>query len=448
MVRPEPVLADSAGEIPPGARARLGVDPLTEAFAARRPTHWFAGPPQPVDPQATWSALVQHPRTTRAIAYVHVPFCVSHCLFCGFYRHSAPGGFSAPYTDAVIREIEGEAGRPAVAQGAIGAVYLGGGTPTALDADDLARLLKAVRACLPLAGDCEITVEARVHGFDPDKVDACLEAGANRFSVGVQTFDTAVRRRLGRRADRDTVIALLQSLQARDRAVVVCDLMYGLPGQTLDLWLQDVRTVLDLGLDGVDLYALSMFPNSGLARAVTGGHLPAPAPLGGQARLYAEGLALLDGAGWRHLTQAHWARTTRERNLYNQMSREQTPCLAFGAGAGGLLHGYRYTVEGDEATYRARVACGEKPLALVTPLPPDLPRRARLAASLESGRILPEVLEAVAGPGFVQRLAPVLEHWQAAGLITPDPGGPRLTPAGWFWQTNLIAALHDHLSAC
>ncbi|KAA5606433.1 heme anaerobic degradation radical SAM methyltransferase ChuW/HutW [Roseospira marina] len=439
--------ATLASPVPEAARAILGGDPLTGAFTARRSSHWFAGRPTPVEHPATaWEALMAMPRSGKTVAYIHVPFCANHCLFCGFYRNPTRDPFSGPYSRALIQELEASADHPAVRSGPVHAVYFGGGTPTALDEADLHRVIAAVRANLPLAPDCEITVEGRVHGFDDARIAACLEAGANRFSIGIQTFDTALRHRLGRKADRAGAEGMLAALRARDQAAVVCDLIYGLPNQTLEMWRRDLRLVVDLGLDGVDLYALTLNPSSPLARSIEKGALPPAADLPAQARFYAAGLETLDAAGWHHLTQAHWARTTRERNLYNQLVKEQATCLAYGAGAGGLLAGHRYVLDSDEAAYRQRVAAGEKPLSMMFAPMPDLSARGAVAASLETGRVSAEHLEARVGPGFADRLAPVLAHWAQAGLLAPMPGGYALTPAGWFWQANLIAGLHAVMS--
>ena len=93
------------------------------------------------------------------MAYIHVPFCETHCLYCGFYNKAYREDESRIYADALIQELRLWRGRPGQDAGPVHAVYMGGGTPTALQADDLRRILKEVRAVLPLANDCEITVE-------------------------------------------------------------------------------------------------------------------------------------------------------------------------------------------------------------------------------------------------------------------------------------------------
>src|SRR5690606_5646059 len=124
--------------------------------------------------------------------------------------------------------------------------YVGGGTPSALSARDLARLLETARQRLPLAADCEITVEGRIIHFDGEKIDACIEAGANRISIGVQSFDTAVRRRQGRRTGKEEAIRFLADIRDRNRVALVVDLLFGLPGQTEDVWREDLRIAADL----------------------------------------------------------------------------------------------------------------------------------------------------------------------------------------------------------
>lgn len=428
--------------VPETVRARIGGDPLTEAFTQRRPSHWFARRLRPVDdPAAVWESLLDRPRSGPTVAYLHVPFCDTHCLFCGFYRHRARDGVSAPYAAALADDLARDADRHALASGPVHAVYFGGGTPTELDAADLYHAITAVRRFLPLAADCEITIEGRVHGFDAEKVAACLEAGANRFSIGIQTFDTALRRRFGRRADRAGAERFLGDLAAGGRAAVICDLIYGLPGQTLDGWCADVCTAIGLELDGVDLYALTLVPNSPMVQAIDQGVLVPAAGLRDQARCYGAGLALLDDAGWRHISQAHWARTDRERNLYNRLTKERASCLAFGAGAGGLLAGHRYWLDGDEAVFRRRVAAHEKPLAGMLEASPEPPAVASAVASLETGRVVPARLAAALDAGGCAWVDRLLTHWQVAGLLTPVPDGFALTAAGWFWQANLIAGL-------
>mgnify|MGYP000302839662 FL=1 len=153
-------------------------------------------------------------------------------------------------------------------------MFFGGGTPTALSDADLTRLIRTVRERLPLASDCEITLEGRIHDLSESKVEAALHAGVNRFSLGVQSFDTRVRQSIGRIDDRETVIATLRRMVEKQGAVVIADLIYGLPYQSMEVWENDVRTQFELGIAGGDLYQLNVFPGSELARRIDAGDLP------------------------------------------------------------------------------------------------------------------------------------------------------------------------------
>lgn len=399
--------------------------------------------------QSIWRQVQDQPRSGPTVMYLHVPFCANHCLFCGFYRNKWTDDASAPYTDALLRELEMEATSPAAQSAPINAVYFGGGTPTALHAQDLKRLIARIRELYPLASDCEITVEGRIYHFDNDKIEACLDAGANRLSTGTQSFDTRVRRRQGRKVSGEEARRFFEGLRDRNRAAVICDLILGLPDQNEEIWQTDLKTVVDLDLDGVDLYTLAVFPGAPLFKAIEKGKISPAAPLPHQGLMYETGLTFLQRQGWRQLSSSHWARGTRERNLYNTLIKSGAQCLAFGAGAGGSLNGYSYSVQSELAHYYDMVKKGEKPLSSLSRNGPLTPVLNGLAAGIETMRVdLARLARHPAVPeGMLAYLAPLLDNWRAADLITGDTV-IRLTTAGRFWHqtllTHLKAAVAEH----
>lgn len=421
--------------------ARPG-DPLAAAFAERNLFPWIQRRTRPLENGPAHAArLLAEAKPGKRVAYLHVPFCANHCLFCGFYRNRSAAEAMAEYARRLEADIAMD--EAAAAGPPIQAVYFGGGTPSALSAADLHRLITAVRRHLPLAADCEITVEGRVAGFDDEKIDACLEAGASRFSIGVQTFDTGLRQRMGRRATGPEAAAFMGRLRNRDRAVVVCDLIFGLPGQSMEMWRSDVETCLSLGLDGVDLYCLTLHDSSPLALSIAKGSLPPVAGLERMAAMYGAGLELLEDAGWRHLNQAHWAAATRERNLYNQLVKAGADCLAFGAGAGGLVQGHRYVIQPDVDAYAQAVDRGTKPVTVLLPPPPHRAARDLVMGGLEGGRLDVARLETLTAPGLAAAIEPLLAQWETAGLIRRRARSFALTTAGWFWHCNLVGSLFE-----
>lgn len=290
--------------------ARVTKNPLTGAFPRKTSVH--AGMSGKPVPKEEVPALLERLRLTkrhnRTAAYVHVPYCESRCLYCGFFGGKYTVEAGAAYVAALTGEIERAGAFDSVTSAPINALYLGGGTPTALRAEDLTLLLRTLEQTLPLANDCEITVEGRIHNFDDAKIEACLEAGVNRFSIGVQSFDTGIRRGLGRIAAKDTVCRRLEALAAYNEAAIIIDLIYGLPGQTLDDWAEDIRTFLALPLDGVDLYQLNIFPGSSLAKAMEAEKIPTAATLTEQGAFFERGVAMMEAARCRRLSMSHWGR--------------------------------------------------------------------------------------------------------------------------------------------
>ncbi|WP_319530411.1 radical SAM protein [uncultured Cohaesibacter sp.] len=218
--------------------AKVTDTPLADAFDDGRQAHSTNGqvPVANDEQEAAWQDCLNTGRTAPGMAYVHIPFCENHCLFCGFYQNPWRVDAGASYVDLVLKQAATFEGKKVMEGPPLRALYFGGGTPTALAAKDIGRLVSGLRTLLPLAPDCEITLEGRVHSFTEDKMEAAFKAGVNRVSLGVQTFDTRIRRSLGRKRTKDDVIRTLQTLMAMDSAAIVIDMMYGLPGQTLKSW--------------------------------------------------------------------------------------------------------------------------------------------------------------------------------------------------------------------
>jgi oxygen-independent coproporphyrinogen-3 oxidase len=430
--------------------AHAGNTPLINAFTVKRMVPPFAGMQAVPDDEmaACWSNLVERPRNSKSLAYLQVPFCENHCLFCGFYQnpwHEEAGG---TYTDTLIAHLQQDADRAYQASGLIHAVYLGGGTPSTLSPADLARLLRAVHDYLPLAPDCEITLEGRPFSLDRHKIEAALAAGANRISLGVQTFDTAVRRSMARRAPRETVIELLEFLVATDAAAIVIDLIYGLPGQSPEIWADDVRTAIDTGIDGVDLYSLNLFPMAPLAKAIDKGKFT-PIPREHYGNYFAAGAQLLHDARWEAISTTHWRRVTRERNLYNLEIKQGAQCLAFGPGAGGFLGGYAYGIIGELDVYQAAIDNGRSVLSSLRHQPDDQDLFDRIRGAMECARLDHAWLGgALAARGIdPDCVAPLFAQWAEAGLLTMDARWLDLTVAGRFWQVTMTHNLIEWLKA-
>ncbi|HHH2004744.1 TPA: heme anaerobic degradation radical SAM methyltransferase ChuW/HutW [Yersinia enterocolitica] len=416
--------------------ARQGPLPFPKRWATMP---WRDSRPLPAESlEDNWQALLQKALPpNKRLLYLHIPFCATHCTFCGFYQNPLQTDSTARYTNYLLRELSMEASSPLLQGGPIHAIYFGGGTPSALSAQQLHNIISQLRKSLPLAPDCEITVEGRIFNFDDERIDACLEAGANRFSVGVQTFNTRIRQRMGRKASRDEAIHFLTNLASRDRAAVVCDLMFGLPHQTPETWQEDLAIVRQLPLDGVDLYALNLLPTTPLAKSVENNRIELPT-LAQQCDFYCSGAESLAQAGWHQLSNSHWARTTRERNLYNLLIKQGADCLALGSGAGGSLQGHAYMQHRSLDNYYRLIDSGQKPLMMMTQASGEHPWRAKLQSGIEVGRL--DLSELITDP---YPLMPLIAQWHQSHLLKDDSFCLRLTDSGRFWASNIMQALQN-----
>ena len=387
----------------------------------------------------------ENEKNKRALSvYVHIPFCNDVCYYCGCNKivtrdHDRATGYLdviAKEADLVKQHLTGDT--------EIEQLHFGGGTPTALEASDIVRLIRAVKKNLPLANDCEITFEGRLSNFGPDRMEACMEGGTNRFSLGVQTFDTKIRQAVGRRSTKEE---LVERLTGYNQAAVVVDLIYGFPYQTLETWKEDLRMVAEFGLDGADCYQLRVFPGAPLYRYIEKGKLPAGPDSEMRGLMFAESIRAMEASHWKRLSISHWARATRERNFYNYFAKGRTDCLAFGPGAGGTVSGYGYMVNRNVDEWKASVAAGEKPVAMIT-APGRFWNEARaLNEQTELNYLDPAALERLYPIAFSELWRPAIENWLEAGLIEPDGSRYQLTVSGQFWQGRLTQALMDLLAS-
>ena len=196
--------------------------------------------------------------------YVHLPWCLKKCPYCDFNSHELPGELPEQrYLDALMADLE--ATLPLVWGRTVHSIFIGGGTPSLFSPKGIDRLLADIRARLRLAADCEITLEANPGTFEKDRFRAFRGAGVTRLSIGVQSFDDAHLRALGRVHNRAQAIAAVEeAAQAFDTFNL--DIMYALPGQSLANLEADMRQALSLQPPHISIYHLTIEPNTYFAK--------------------------------------------------------------------------------------------------------------------------------------------------------------------------------------
>ena len=193
--------------------------------------------------------------------YIHIPWCARKCPYCDFNSHEARGPVpERAYVDALLADLEQDL--PRVWGRRLESVFIGGGTPSLFSAEALERLLSGLRARLPLRPDTEITLEANPGTVERGRFAEFREAGINRLSIGVQSFDDEQLRRLGRIHDRRDAFAAAEAAHAAGLDNFNLDLMFGLPGQTVAQGLADIANAIALQPAHVSYYQLTIEPNT------------------------------------------------------------------------------------------------------------------------------------------------------------------------------------------
>jgi oxygen-independent coproporphyrinogen-3 oxidase len=224
--------------------------------------------------ETTRAATVEHhlrPGTLQLAAlpplalYVHLPWCLAKCPYCDFNSHEmAPSALpEARYLQALRADLE--AALPLVWGRPIVSVFIGGGTPSLFSPDGIDSLLSGVRSLLPLEPACEITLEANPGTFERERFRAFAQAGVNRLSIGVQSFDDALLARIGRVHDAEQARAAVQEARESFQRFNL-DLMYALPGQTLQMLQRDLEQALAFEPPHLSVYHLTIEPNTRFAR--------------------------------------------------------------------------------------------------------------------------------------------------------------------------------------
>ncbi|HEX9628087.1 MAG TPA: radical SAM family heme chaperone HemW [Acidiferrobacterales bacterium] len=193
--------------------------------------------------------------------YVHLPWCVRKCPYCDFNSHATRDPISErEYVDALIADLDQDHKR--VWNRPVHTVFLGGGTPSLFTPEAVDRLLAALRARLPILADAEITLEANPGTVEQDRFRGYREAGVNRLSIGIQSFDDAKLRALGRIHGRAESLRAAEAARGAGFDNFNFDLMYGLPQQSVDEALGDLGTAMALHPAHLSLYQLTLEPNT------------------------------------------------------------------------------------------------------------------------------------------------------------------------------------------
>lgn len=281
---------------------------------------------------------------TEAGIYIHIPFCLKKCYYCDFLSFS-----QASWRNAYWAKLEEEIISGAQPGLAVPTLYFGGGTPSLAGVEEMEKLLHAVRSHYLLEDDAEITIEANPGTLTREKLEGWRSLGINRLSMGVQSFDDEMLKRIGRIHTGEDAIKALRLARDAGFTNISMDLMYGLPQDSKHRLKEDLGLALSLGLEHISVYGLIIEPGTPFYRKMEEGRLALP---GEKESWVMRGLIdkILGEGGLRRYEISNYARPGRE-SRHNLIYWRNLDYLGFGLGASGKFLGIRRKNTEDPLEY-------------------------------------------------------------------------------------------------
>lgn len=369
-------------------------------------------------------------QTKPTSAYVHIPFCTQICYYCDFSKVFIKNQPVDDYLRALIREWE------LLDIKELRTLYIGGGTPTAISAEQLDYLLSNLQKNLDLSKLEEFTIEANPGDLTVDKIEVLKKSAVNRVSLGVQTFDDKHLRQIGRSHNQAQIYESIDSLKAAGFHNISIDLIYALPGQTMDQVKENVRKAIELDIPHLSLYSLILEHHTVFMNKMRRGKLNLPTE-DLEAEMFDYIIQELEKNGFEHYEISNFTKPGME-SRHNLMYWNNDEYYGVGAGASGYVNGVRYRNRGPIQHYLKAIAedgharLHEEHLTKAEMMEEEFFLGLRKKSGVSIKRF-----EKKFGLSFADTYGDIVEKLQADGLLVKDPDVIRMTKRGLFLGDNV-----------
>ncbi len=356
-------------------------------------------------------------------AYIHVPFCHARCPYCSFTVVANRLDWVDRYVDAVSRELASlKIPNP------VNTIFIGGGTPTLLPQEPMTRLLTAIRTWLPLAEDGEWSIEANPQDVSHDLCKLLRDHGLNRISLGGQSFDDAKLKTLGRDHTGNQLVNSIDiASKWFDRVSV--DLIFGVPGEDMQVWKSDLQHVTFRSLSHVSTYGLTYEKGARYWSQLQKGQIVAVAE-DTELEMYHYAIETLTHHGMNHYEISNFANPGGEC-LHNQTYWRGDSWLGFGPGAAAYVDGTRTVNHRSTLKYLQRMEAGQSPIAESQPLDWSTRTRERFIFGMRQLKGVDwNALEQSGEPQSIEAIFQQTLKHIAMGFLERHEGFIRLTPVG------------------
>jgi len=369
--------------------------------------------------------------------YIHIPFCLKKCHYCDFY--SIPGASAdilEQYTHAMLNEIDRQAA--AFPANQIQSIYFGGGTPSLLSISQIAAILERVHLMFNVDSRAEISLEANPATLDRFKLQGMLEAGVNRLSLGVQSFDDSELRMLGRIHNSRQALETLKLITGLPVKNYNVDLIYGLPGQSIDGWLNSLKQAVSFGPQHISMYLLQLDPGTSMGQDVKKNRLVLLEE-DNEADMYYAGIDYLTDQGYRQYEISNLSLPGAECR-HNMFYWQAESYLGLGAGAVSFANGRRWRSQADIVTYLRGDKLNESyPIEELEQMdePGLIADAVILGLRMTDGIDLADFYRRF-GIDLAGQYADIISQCQAQGLLDLEHGRLFLTRAGYFLSNQVL----------
>jgi oxygen-independent coproporphyrinogen-3 oxidase len=357
--------------------------------------------------------------------YIHIPFCVSKCLYCDFYSSTSLATLPF-FLDALFNEM-------AMYRNdfnSFDTVYVGGGTPSLLSPQQLETILARIRENFDLKSNSEITVETNPADLNQSYLESIRQIGINRINIGIQSFDQKVLNFLGRRHSLTQVISAVEASRKVGFHNMGFDLIYGVPGQTIDSWLDTLKQAVGFSPEHLSCYQLTLETRTPLGKRYQAGEFSVPGEEL-QCEFFMKTSQFLEDAGYIHYEVSNFARGTEHTSRHNQKYWDHSPYLGLGPAAHSFRDNRRWWNHRSVDQYITSINGGNLPVEETEILTMEQLRLEALYLGLRTkkGVYLEDFKNQYDCDLFTEKKK-MLDKLQEEGLISIQDGHVYPTPTG------------------
>ncbi|QTA92682.1 radical SAM family heme chaperone HemW [Desulfonema magnum] len=372
--------------------------------------------------------------------YVHIPFCIRKCPYCDFYSITDLS-FKHAFINALMREMQMEAGFFQKTRFFFDTLYIGGGTPSVFDAEDIGQIIETARNAFPILPDAEITIEVNPGTVTPEKLRGYYRAGVSRINIGVQSFQEENLRFLGRIHSAEEAHLAIQWARKAGFDNIGLDFIYGLPGQTELSWIPDLERAVESEPAHLSCYMLTYEEGTAMDKDRRKGCF-VPLSEGRVADLFQTTVDFLSKQGYAQYEISNFARSGPERSRHNQKYWQDVPYLGFGPSAHSYVSPCRYWNHRSVKKYLSDIGAGRFPIAEKE----ILTREQQITEAIYLGLrttdgIDIEKFDEKFGVSFHEMFGEMTDCFEENGLIKTDEKRCALTRRGMLFLDSVVSAL-------